>query len=64
MIRFIYYFDKIIKNSFTIFIFYTIIARAIKMMSVNELRDFIFKNYYKRFGFVKERSSYSIKRLK
>ena len=64
MIRFIYYFDKIIKNSFTIFIFYTIIASAIKMMSVNELRDFIFKNYYKRIGFVKERSSYSMKRLK
>ena len=33
-------------------------------MSVNELRDFIFENYYKRIGFVKERSYYSMKRLK
>ena len=24
------------------------IARAIKKMSVNEIRDFIFENYYKR----------------
>ena len=33
-------------------------------MSVNELRDFIFENYYKWIRFVKERSSYSVKRLK
>ena len=33
-------------------------------MSVNELRDFIFQNYYKRTGFAKERSFFSIKCLK
>ena len=40
------------------------IARAIKKMSVNEIRDFIFQNYYKRTGFSQENSYYSIKRLK
>ena len=34
------------------------------MMAVNELRDFIFENYYKPIGFVKERSYYSTKCLK
>ena len=33
-------------------------------MSVNELRDFIFEKYYKRIGLVKEKSYYSLKRLK
>ena len=33
-------------------------------MSINELRDFIFKNYYKQIGFVKKRSYQSMKRLK
>ena len=33
-------------------------------MTVNELRDFIFENYYKQIGFVKESSYYSMKRLK
>ena len=33
-------------------------------MSVSELRDTIFENDYKRTGFVKERSYYSIKRFK
>ena len=28
------------------------------------LRDFIFENYYKRIGFAKERTYYSMKRLK
>ena len=32
------------------------IASAIKKMRVNESRDFIFENYYKQIGFVKERS--------
>ena len=36
-------------------------ASAIKNMSVNEIRDFIFENYYKRIGFSKENSSYSMK---
>ena len=33
-------------------------------MTVNEVRNFIFENYYKRIGFVKEISYYSMKRLK
>ena len=40
------------------------VVSAIKKMTVNELRDFIFENYYKRIGFVKESSHYSMKRLK
>ena len=38
-------------------------ASAIKNMSVNEIRDLIFENYYKRIGFSKENSSYSMKWL-
>ena len=33
-------------------------------MSVNEIRDVIFENYYKRNGFSKGSSYYSMKRLK
>ena len=33
-------------------------------MSGNEIRDFIFESYYKRIGFSKESSYYSMKRLK
>ena len=40
------------------------IARAIKKTSVNEIRDFIFENYYKRIEFSREDSYYSMKRLK
>ena len=40
------------------------IARAIKKMTVNELKDFIFENLHKRIGFVKESSNYSVKRWK
>ena len=40
------------------------IARAIKKMSINEIRDFSFENYYKRIGFSKENSYYSMERLK
>ena len=40
------------------------IARAIKKMSVNEIRDFIFANYYKRIEFSKEDSCYLIKCFK
>ena len=32
-------------------------------MTLNELRDFIFENHYKRIGFVKEKSLYLMKRL-
>ena len=35
-----------------------------KKMPINETKDFIFENYYKRIGFSKESSCYSIKRLK
>ena len=38
------------------------IAKAIKKMSINDIRDF--ENYYKRIGFSKENSQYSMKRLK
>ena len=41
------------------------IVRAIKKMSVNETRDFIFeKTNYKGIGFAKENSYYSMKHLK
>ena len=40
------------------------VVTTIKKMTVNKLRDFIFENYYKQIGFVKEKSYYSIKRLK
>ena len=40
------------------------VTRAIKKMSVNEIKDFIFENYYKRIEFSKENSYYSMKRLK
>ena len=40
------------------------INRAIKKISVNEIRDFIFENYHKRMGFSKENSYYSMKLLK
>ena len=39
------------------------ITRAIKKKSVNEIRDFIFVNYYKRIEFSKENSYYSMKCL-
>ena len=39
------------------------ITKAIKKMSVNEIRDFIFENYYKRIGFSKRNSHYSMKRF-
>ena len=39
------------------------IARAIKKMSLNEIRDFIFENYHKQIGFSKENSYHSMKRL-
>ena len=40
------------------------IAKATKKMAVNEIKDFIFENYYKRIGFSKENYYYLIKRLK
>ena len=40
------------------------IAKAIKKILVNEIKDFIFENYYKRIVFSKENSSYSMEYLK
>ena len=40
------------------------IVRAMKKMSVNEIREFVFEDYHKRIGFSKESSYYSVKRLK
>ena len=40
------------------------VTRAIKKMSVNEIKDFIFQNYYKQIEFSKENSYYSMKHLK
>ena len=40
------------------------IVSAIKNMSVNELRYFIFENHYDQIEFVKERRYYSMKCLK
>ena len=40
------------------------ITKAIKNMSINEIKALIFENYYKQIGFSKESSYYSMKRLK
>ena len=39
------------------------ITKAIKTMSINEIKDFIFGNYYKRIGVSKKVSSNSVKCL-
>ena len=40
------------------------IGRAIKKISIKEIRDFIFENYYKQFGLYKKNSYYSMNHLK
>ena len=40
------------------------LARAIKKVLVNEIRDFIFENFCNRIGFSKENSYYSVEHLK
>ena len=40
------------------------ITKVIKKMSINEIKDFIFEYYYKRIGYSKESSCYSMERLK
>ena len=40
------------------------IAKAIKKMSNNEIKEFLFESNYKRIGFSKESSYYSVQRLK
>ena len=37
------------------------IVRAVKKMPINKIRGFIFENYYKRIGFSKKNSYYSMK---
>ena len=39
-------------------------SRTIIKTPANGIKDFIFENYYKRIGFSKENSYYSMKRLK
>ena len=60
-----------IRSFFLLFVFsiYIVvyilnIAKAIKKISVNEIKDFIFENYYKKIVFSKENSSYSMEYLK
>ena len=40
------------------------IAKAIKKLSINEIINFIFENYYKRIAFFMESSYCSVKHLK
>ena len=40
------------------------IAKAIKKMSINEIKDVIFENYYKTIVFSKDSSQYSLKSLR
>ena len=39
-------------------------TKVIKKMSINEIEDFRFVNYYKRIGISKENSYRSMKRMK
>ena len=39
-------------------------ASAIKKITIKELKDFTYESYYRRMGFLKENSHYSIKRQK
>ena len=50
---------------FLYIIIYTLhIARTIKRMTVNEIRESVFENYYKGIGRSTESSSYLVKSLK
>ena len=40
------------------------IAKSIKRMSVNKIKDSIFENYFEKNGFSKENSHYLMKHLK
>ena len=40
------------------------ISKAVKGISINEIKDTIFESYYERVGFFKESSYYLMKRLK
>ena len=40
------------------------IASLLKKMTVNELKDFVFENYYRQIGFSKENSYYLMKHRK
>ena len=39
-------------------------ASVVKKMSVNEIRELVYENYFKQIGFHKENSYYSMRRLK
>ena len=49
---------------FPIYNVYPKYCQSYKKMSFNENEDFTFENYYKRIGFSKENSYYSMNRLK
>ena len=40
------------------------IVNAIKKITIKELKDFTYESYYRRMGFLKENSYYSIKHQK
>ena len=40
------------------------ILSATKKITIKEMKDFIFENYYRRIGFPKENTYYSIKQKK
>ena len=44
-----------------LFLFYIYIYIYIQKMAINELRDFIFENYYRRIGFSHGNIYYSVK---
>ena len=63
------YLFKIFFFYFTFCVFLYIIyilniTKAIKKISVNEIKDFIFQNYYKGIGFSKENNYYLMKHFK
>ena len=65
---FFHFYKIIFFSPFSVFLFVIMyilnITRALKKMSVNEIRNFNFENYYKQIGFPKENCYYSKKRLK
>ena len=69
-LHFLYYFFLSLYDiffTFCVFLYIKILyiyPKHCQKMYFNEIRDFIFENYYKRIGFSKENSYYSMKRLK
>ena len=50
--------------TFCVIMYLLNITKAMKKMSINEIKGFILENYFKRIGFSKEKSYYSMKHLK